>query len=115
VLGDVLPKTQAEVAKLSEDLGYPNLPVKNDKGYALVKGIQTRDVPSGYVGRAGLYEAIEVDEDIQKLIVARSTAGDLMKVAKAKGVITMRQDGMLKALTGITSVQEVNRVASDLA
>ena len=115
VLGDVLPKSQEEVAKLSEDLGYPNLPVKNEKGYALAKGIETRDAPSGYVGRAGLYEAIEVDEDIQKLIVARSTAGDLMKVAKAKGVITMRQDGMLKALSGITSVSEVNRVASDLA
>ena len=115
VLGDVLPKTQEEVARLSADLGYPNLPVKNAKGYALAKGIETRDAPSGYVGRAGLYEAIEVDEDIQKLIVARSTAGDLMKVAKAKGVITMRQDGMLKALSGITSVSEVNRVASDLA
>lgn len=115
VLGDVLPKSQEEVAKLSEDLGYPDLPVKNSTGYSLAKGIETRDTPSGYVGRAGLYEAIEVDEDIQKLIVARSTAGDLMKVAKAKGVITMRQDGMLKALSGITSISEVNRVASDLA
>jgi len=115
VLGKVLPKNQQEVPSLSEDLGYPGLPVANQKGYALAKGIETREAPGGYVGRAGLYEAIEVDEDIQKLIVARATAGDIMKVAKAKGCITMRQDGMLKALSGITTIKEVDRVASDLA
>ena len=115
VLGSVLPKSQGDVASLSEDLGYPGLPVANEKGYALAKGVETRETPGGYVGRAGLYEAIDVDEDIQKLIVARATAGDIMKVAKAKGTITMRQDGMLKALSGITTIKEVDRVASDLA
>ena len=115
VLGKVLPKSLDEVPALSEDLGYPGLPVVNEKGYSLVKGVETKEAPGGYVGRAGLYEAIEVDEDIQKLIVARATAGDIMKVAKAKGCITMRQDGMLKALSGITTIKEVDRVASDLA
>ena len=38
-----------------------------------------------------------------------------MKIAKMKGTLTMRQDGMLKALSGITTISEVNRVASDLA
>ena len=115
VLGTVLPKNQQEVPSLSEDLGYPGLPVANTKGYALAKGIESRETPGGYAGRAGLYEAIDVDEDIQKLIVARATAGDIMKVAKAKGTVTMRQDGMLKALAGITTIKEVDRVASDLA
>ncbi|MBR3204708.1 type II/IV secretion system protein [Candidatus Saccharibacteria bacterium] len=115
VLGDVLPRTPDEVPSLSEDLGYPGLPVLNQNGYSLAKGIVTRDTPGGYSGRAGLYEAIEVDEDIQRLITARATAGDIMKVAKAKGTITMRQDGMLKALSGITTMKEVDRVASDLA
>ena len=115
VLGAVLPKNQTEVASVSQDLGYAGLPVANPKGYTLVKGIESREAPGGYGGRAGLYEAIDVDEDIQKLIVARATAGDIMKVAKAKGTITMRQDGMLKALSGITTIKEVDRVASDLA
>ena len=115
VLGKVLPKSQGEVASLSEDLGYPGLPVVNERSYTLAKGIESRETPGGFSGRAGLYEAIDVDEDIQKLIVARATAGDIMKVAKAKGVITMRQDGMLKALSGITTIKEVDRVASDLA
>ena len=77
--------------------------------------MEDRDSPGGYSGRAGLYEAIDVDEDIQKLIVAHATSADIMRVAKLKGTITMRQDGMLKALTGITTMEEVNRVASDLA
>lgn len=115
VLGKILPKSQQEVPSFSEDLGYPGLPVVNPKGYMLARGVETKEAPGGYVGRAGLYEAIEVDEDIQKLIVARATAGDIMKVAKAKGCITMRQDGMLKALSGITTIKEVDRVASDLA
>ncbi len=115
VLGNVLPKTQQEVASLSEDLGYPGLPIANTNSYTLAKGVETKETPGGYLGRAGLFEAIEVDEDIQKLIVARATAGDIMRVAKAKGCITMRQDGMLKALSGITTMKEVDRVASDLA
>ena len=115
VVGDLLPQTAGNVAEVSERLGYPNLPVANSKSFTLVKGIDTEETPNGYKGRAGLYETISVDEDIQKLIVARATSGDIMRVAKMKGSVTMRQDGMLKALTGLTTIDEVNRVASDLA
>ena len=115
MLERVLPKTPADVAVVSQDLGYPGLPVKSDTGYTLVKGVDDKDSPGGYKGRAGLYETITVDEDIQKLIVAHATSSDIMNIAKMKGTITMRQDGMLKALTGVTTIDEVNRVASDLA
>lgn len=115
LVGTLLPQNQQQVAMVSEDLGYPGLPVINDKFYNLVRGIDSQDAPGGYSGRTGLYETIEVDEDIQKLIVARATSSDIMRVAKLKGTITMRQDGLLKALTGITTLSEINRVASDIA
>lgn len=115
VVGALLPKSQAEVAQVGADLGYDGLPVANAQGYSLVAGQDTPETPGGYAGRAGLYEAITVDEDIQKLIVARATSADIMRVARAKGTVTMRQDGFLKALAGITTIDEVNRVASDLA
>lgn len=115
VVGDLLPKEQSQVATVSESLGYPGLPVMNNKGYTLVKGFDDKDSPGGYKGRAGIYETITVDDDIQKLIVARATSADIMNVAKQKGTVTMRQDGMLKALSGVTTMTEVNRVASDLA
>ena len=115
VIGGLLPKSPAEVPAVSERLGYGNLPLADSQSFTLVKGIDTEETPGGYKGRAGLYETISVDEDIQKLIVAHATSGDIMRVAKMKGAVTMRQDGMLKALTGITTIDEVNRVASDLA
>ena len=115
IVGPLLPKTIADVPAVSEARGYGNLPPLDSKEFTLVKGIATEETPGGYKGRAGLYETISVDDDIQKLIVAHATSGDIMRVAKMKGAITMRQDGMLKALTGLTTVEEVNRVASDLA
>ncbi len=114
IVGDLLPQTAGDVARVSEDLGYNGLPVTGQSSYTLVKGIEDQDSPGGYMGRAGLYEAIEVDEDIQKLIVSRATSSEIMKVARANGTVTMRQDGLLKALSGITTIEEVNRVASDL-
>ncbi|MBR3323391.1 Flp pilus assembly complex ATPase component TadA [Candidatus Saccharibacteria bacterium] len=115
VVGHLLPKSQQEVGLVSDDLGYPGLPLAGQKSYTLVKGIDDRDTPGGYKGRAGLYETIAIDEDIQKLITQQATSTELMKLAKEKGTITMREDGMLKALTGVTTIEEVNRVASDLA
>ena len=115
IVGDILPKNPTEVGQVSNELGYPNLPLADSKSFTLVKGIDSEEAPGGYKGRAGLYETIAVDEDIQKLIVAHATSGDIMRVARMKGTITMRQDGALKALSGITSLEEVNRVASDIA
>ncbi len=114
LVGELLPQTADDVAIVSEDLGYKGLPVRGQNSYTLVKGIDSQDSPGGYAGRAGLYEAIAVDDDIQKLIVNRATSGEIMRTARAKGVVTMRQDGVLKALSGITTLEEVNRVASDL-
>ena len=115
VIGGLLPKTAEEAVSRGEDLGYENLPLANQTSYSLVKGVDDQNSPGGYAGRAGLYEAIDVDEDIQKLIVAHATAAEVMRVAKEKGTVTMRQDGFLKAVTGVTTIEEVNRVAGDLA
>ena len=66
IVGGLLPKSQDEVPEVSEDLGYAGLPLANQNSYTLVKGVEDQESPGGYSGRAGLYEAIDVDEDIQK-------------------------------------------------
>lgn len=114
IVGDLLPQKESEEESVSEDLGYPGLPVANDDYYLLSKGINTKETPGGYKGRAGLYETIEVDEDIQKMIISHSTSAEIMRLAKSKGTVTMRQDGILKVLSGMTTIEEVNRVASDI-
>src|SRR3989344_2861281 len=112
-VGHILPKTPAEVVQVSQDLGYKDLPLAGQNAYTLVKGKDTPATPRGYNGRAGLYEVMDVTEEIQQLIVTRSTTTAIQKVAVAQGMITMRQDGYLKALQGITTLEEVNRVTAD--
>jgi type IV pilus assembly protein PilB len=114
-VGHLLPKTQADVARVAEDLGYKDLPLAGQSAYTLVKGRDTPQTPHGYAGRAGLYEVMDVTEEIQGLIVARSTSSEIQRKAVEQGMITMRQDGYLKALQGITTIEEVNRVAADTA
>lgn len=115
IVGDLLPQSKGDVDSVSEDLGYPGLPVRDDNYYMLARGRDTKETPGGYTGRAGLYETITVDEEIQKMIINHSTSAEIMRLAREKGTVTMRQDGMLKVLAGITSIDEVNRVASDIS
>ncbi|MDX2776305.1 ATPase, T2SS/T4P/T4SS family [Streptomyces caniscabiei] len=114
-VGHLLPKTRADVARVSADLGYKDLPLAGQSAYTLVKGRDTPQTPRGYSGRAGLYEVMDVTEEIQNLITARATSADIQRKAIEQGMITMRQDGYLKALQGITTIEEVNRVAADIA
>lgn len=114
-VGHLLPKDKESVARVSEDLGYKDLPLAGQKAYTLVRGKDSAASPGGYKGRVGLYEVMEVTEAIQALIVQRSTSAVIQKQAISQGMITMRQDGYLKALTGITTLDEVNRVAVDIA
>lgn len=114
-IGHLLPKTKADVARVSEDLGYKDLPLAGQSAYTLVRGKDTPQTPRGYAGRAGLFEVMDVNEAIQNLIVSRATSSDIQRKAVEQGMITMRQDGYLKALTGVTTLEEVNRVTSDTA
>lgn len=109
-IGHLLPKTKEEVARASEDMGYESLPLANQASYDLATGKDTAATPGGYSGRAGLYEVMDITEEIQKLITTRATSAEIQRVAIQQGMVTMRQDGYLKALNGITTLEEVNRV-----
>lgn len=114
-IGHLLPKTKEQVVSFSQDLGYESLPLATQNSFTLVKGRDTPQTPRGYSGRAGLYEVMDVTEEVQSLIVKRATSAEIQRLAIQQGMITMRQDGYLKALNGITTLEEVNRVAADTA
>lgn len=114
-VGMLLPKTKEDVARVAEDLGYKDLPLAGQSAYTLAKGKDTRQAPGGYKGRVGLYEVMDMSETIQDLIVKRSTSAEIQRQAIAEGMVTMRQDGYLKALQGLTTLDEVNRVAANMA
>jgi type IV pilus assembly protein PilB len=111
-LGGLLPKSDADKKMVSDDLGYNDLPLATQKAYTLYKGKENPLYPGGYKGRLGLYEVFSVTDAIRDLIVKRATSSDIQKQAVAEGMIPMRQDGYLKALAGLTTIQEVDRVAA---
>lgn len=112
-LGHILPKTPEEVSLVSRNLGYSNLPLANQNAYTLFKGRSKPETPDGFKGRMGLYEVFEVSDAIQSLILKRSTSTEIQRVAQAEGMVTMREDGYLKALSGMTTLAEINRVAAE--
>lgn len=64
----------------------------------------------GYQGRIGIFEAIFMDEQIDKIIREGGSEREIAKVAESQGVLTMLQDGVLKVLNGTTSFEELGRV-----
>ncbi|HSX52904.1 MAG TPA: GspE/PulE family protein [Patescibacteria group bacterium] len=68
---------------------------------------------SGYKGRLGIYEVLDSSSGIQKLIVTSATSDGLQNEAIKAGMITMQIDGLVKALRGQTSVEEILRVTSE--
>jgi type IV pilus assembly protein PilB len=64
-----------------------------------------------YKGRIGIFEVMKINEEIGKLILARKPATDLEDLAIKNGMLLMKQDGYLKVLEGITTIEEVLRVA----
>lgn len=111
-IGSLLPVSDTEADKIVEDLGYGRLPVRGQKAYTLYKGQDSPETPDGYKGRMGLYEVFDISESIQELVIKRATSSEIQRAAIGQGMITMRQDGFFKALMGLTTLTEVNRVAA---
>ena len=65
---------------------------------------------TGYLGRVGLFEVLEVTKDIRKLIMLKADSDVIIKQAKSEGMTMMLEDGMIKISQGLTTVSEVLRV-----
>jgi len=111
-LGMLLPQDEASMKERAADLGYNSLPLSGQNAYTLYQGKDSPSAPGGFKGRMGLYEVFNITTEIQDLIIKRATSAEIQEMATAQGMLTMRQDGYLKALAGETTIAEVNRVAS---
>lgn len=65
---------------------------------------------TGYKGRIGIFEAILTDEPIEKIIPENPSEREIKKIARTQGILSMRQDGIVKILNGITALDEVGSV-----
>lgn len=95
VLGDLFPNLEGQQIKLYKGNGC------DECGH------------SGYYGRVGIFEVMSISEKIAKLILQHSDSTTIEKQAMSEGMITMKQDGYLKCLEGVSTIDEILRVAQD--
>lgn len=97
-------KQQAEVpAEALADIGLPpGTVVHIGKGCEKCNG-------TGYAGRQGLYEVMPITPALRELILDRASTSEIRKQAQKEGMLTLRQDGLVKIQKGITTIEEVLR------
>ena len=78
--------------------------------YRLKKGVSDDD---GYSGRLGIHEIMKVSPAIKEIILKSGNADDIQKQAESEGMMTMIEDGIFKAVQGVTTIEEVLRVVSE--
>jgi len=97
--------------KVITDLGFS---LKDGEKATLKKG---KGCPAcghtGYRGRIGIFELMMMDQEIKELVMEKTSTGALKNAAREVGMVTLREDGIEKALRGITNIDEVLRVTSE--
>lgn len=83
--------------------------LKPDILVANIKGCEYCNL-TGYKGRIGIFEALPIDDEMQDFILTSPSTSATEKIAIKKGMTTMRQDGLIKILKGVTTMEEVKRV-----
>lgn len=108
-----IPRAMLEIIK-GELSTLPSGQMKNINLEQLVfyHGKGCSECNNGYSGRIGIYEVLSMSSQIEELAVKKAPASDIKKAAIANGMITMTQDGLVKALKGITTVDEIMRVTT---
>ena len=99
--------TAEELAALSEKL--PIKIVEGHKTFFYGKGC-TQCGGTGYEGRLGVYEVLEMSDPIRETIMKRANSEEIRKVAMKNGMTTILEDGFRKALKGLTTIEEILRV-----
>jgi type IV pilus assembly protein PilB len=86
------------------------IPEKHDKIWLSVGCNKCNN--TGFKGRTGIYEAILMNEKIEQAVQTGGSDREIWEAAKGQGILNMKQDGILKVLQGITSIEELERVIS---
>ncbi len=81
--------------------------------YTVYRPMATEDNPSGYFGRTSILELLQMSDSIRRLIMQQATSGQIHEQAVKEGMRTMYQDGLLKCLQGVTTIEEILRVTQE--
>lgn len=116
-------KCKREVALEGEKKAYVEKVIAGIADPSYLEGVQQEKIWEpvgceechglGYKGRIGVYEAILVDGEIEKAVIANPSERDIRAAAKSQNLLSLEEDGVLKALSGITSLEELSRVVGN--
>lgn len=102
--------TDAEFNNLASQL--PKELMDNRREFYYGKGCSSCG-GTGYFGRVGVYEIMEMNDFIREAIMRRADAGEIKKIALKNGMITLLEDGFRKAIAGMTTIEEILRVVHE--
>jgi len=113
----IKPKKEIQDLILKELAGIPERAKKEIKikePISIFKAIGCKDCHNeGFSGRVGLFEVLEMTPQLAEIILKEPSEAKILEEAKRQGMMTMKQDGILKALEGDTTIEEVLRVAEE--
>lgn len=97
--------------EMIEELGLDKL--TDERPIRLYRPGSSEAVPTGYKGRTGIHELLIMSDEIRRMVMRQATSGEIEQQAIKEGMRTMYQDGLIKALRGETSAEEVLRVTQE--
>jgi type II secretory ATPase GspE/PulE/Tfp pilus assembly ATPase PilB-like protein len=106
ISGEYKEKIEKFVSSLPERVNLPEVKLYEPVGCPSCIG--------GYKGRIGIFEVFEMDNDIEQLVHEESSEVDIEENISKKGFVNMQQDGIIKALMGVTSLDEVEKTTGPL-
>ena len=107
------PEQFEEVVQAYGREEWETLGIKHDGGFKLYRGRGCdKCAKTGYTGRAAIHELLVTSAEIKRLIQTRARATEILTVAREGGMTTLLQDGISKALAGVTDVKQVKAVAN---
>jgi len=81
--------------------------------FTVYRPVPTEENPTGYFGRTSILELLQMSDAIRRLIMQQATSGEIHDLAVQEGMRTMYQDGLLKCLQGVTTIEEILRVTQE--
>ena len=121
---EMKPMSQAEISTISKQVNLERVleALKRERivdGKTKIEEVPfgrpkiSAESPDGYKGRVGIHEVLEMTPTLRELIMKNSSADEIEAQSRKEGMLTMLEDGFIKAAQGITSLEEVLRVTSE--
>ena len=104
-----------DLKRLLEDLKKENVIHKDDDWdkVPFYRSKKSAECPDGFAGRIGIHEVLKMTPTIKELVMKGATSAQIESQARKEGMLTMLEDGVFKAVQGLTTIEEVLRVVSE--